>query len=110
MIPVNHRPKPLPVYDIVNAGPRHRFALWNGSRQCVVSNCTQAISRDILCHAIHNLRDYGIVAHVHDEVICDVPMMTTVREVEEIMGQTPPWADGLVLRADGYSCFAYQKD
>ena len=110
LIQVNHRPKPLPVYDIVNAGPRHRFALWNGSRQCVVSNCTQAISRDILCYAIHNLRSFGIVAHVHDEVICDVPMMTTVREVEEIMGQTPPWADGLVLRADGYSCFAYQKD
>ena len=110
LIPVSYAPKALPVYDIVNAGPRHRFALWNGSQQCVVSNCTQAISRDILCYAIHNLRSYGIVAHVHDEVICDVPRTTTVREVEEIMGQTPPWADGLVLRADGYSCFAYQKD
>ena len=110
LIPVNHRPKPLPVYDIVNAGPQHRFALWNGSRQCVVSNCTQAISRDILCHAIHNLRSYGIVAHVHDEVICDVPQSIPVKEVEEIMSRVPPWAEGLALRADGYSCFAYQKD
>ena len=75
-----------------------------------VENIVQGIARDILCFAMKTLCGYDIVAHVHDEVICDVPMMTTVREVEEIMGQTPPWADGLVLRADGYSCFAYQKD
>lgn len=98
------------VYDIVNAGRRHRFVLWNGERQCVVSNCTQAISRDILCHAIHNLRDYGIVAHVHDEVICEVPVDTSVEEVEQIMGQAPEWADGLVLTADGYECPWYCKD
>ena len=110
LISVNYAPKALPVYDLLNAGPRHRFALWNGNRQCVVSNCTQAISRDILCHAIHNLRDYGIVAHVHDEVICDVPLTIPVKEVEEIMSRVPPWAEGLALRADGYSCFAYQKD
>ena len=103
-------PKALPVYDLLNAGPRHRYALWNGNQQCVVSNCTQAVSRDILCHAIHNLRDYRIVAHVHDEVICDVPQSIPVKEVEEIMSRVPPWAEGLALRADGYSCFAYQKD
>jgi DNA polymerase len=75
-----------------------------------VENIVQAISRDILCNAIHNLRDYGIVAHVHDEVICDVPQTIPVKEVEEIMSRVPPWAEGLALRADGYSCFAYQKD
>ena len=110
LISVNYAPKALPVYDLLNAGPRHRFALWNGNQQCVVSNCTQAVSRDILCHAIHNLRDYGIVAHVHDEVICDVPQTIPVKEVEEIMSRVPDWAEGLALRADGYSCFAYQKD
>ena len=109
-IRVDHTPRTLPVYDILNAGLRHRFALWNGSQQCVVSNCTQAISRDLLCHAIHNLRAYGIVAHVHDEVICDVPRDVTVAEVEAIMSQTPPWAEGLVIRGEGYSTPWYCKD
>ena len=109
-ISVSHEPEQKRVYDIVNAGRRHRFALWNGERQCVVSNCTQAISRDILCHAIHNLRDYGIVAHVHDEVICEVPVDTPVKAVEQIMAQAPEWADGLVLATDGYECPWYCKD
>jgi len=109
-ISVSHEPEQMRVYDIVNAGRRHRFALWNGERQCVVSNCTQAISRDILCHAIHNLRDFGIVAHVHDEVICEVPDDTPVEAVEQIMARTPEWADGLVLTADGYECPWYCKD
>ena len=109
-IRVDHTPRTLPVYDIVNAGLRHRFALWNGSQQCVVSNCTQAISRDLLCHAIHNLRAYGIVAHVHDEVICDVPLDVTVEEVEQIMSKTPSWAEELVIRGEGYSTPWYCKD
>ena len=28
----------------------------------------------------------------------------------EQMGRTPPWAEGLLLRADGYECAFYQKD
>jgi len=34
----------------------------------------------------------------------------TVEEVSGIMGRTPPWAPGLLLRADGYTCPFYQKD
>ena len=109
-IRVDHSPKVMPVYDIVNAGRRHRFALWNGAQQCIVSNCTQAISRDILCNAIHNLRDYGIVAHVHDEVICDVPRSVTVAEIERHMSQPPAWAEGLVIRGEGYETPWYCKD
>ena len=109
-IRVDHTPRTLPVYDIVNAGRRHRFALWNGERQCIVSNCTQAISRDILCNAIHNLRSYGIVAHVHDEVICEVPKTVTVEEVETIMSLPPAWAEGLVIRGEGYETPWYCKD
>ena len=109
-IHADYEVKPMRVYDILDCGQDHRFGLWNGHRACIVHNCTQAISRDILCYAMHNLRDYGIVAHVHDEVICDVPKSVTVEEVSGIMGRTPPWAPGLLLRADGYTCPFYQKD
>lgn len=75
----------------------------------VVENVTQAISRDILCYALHNLSDRYIVGHVHDEAIIEAPEDTTVKEICTIMGQTPPWAPGLLLKADGYECPFYQK-
>ena len=75
-----------------------------------VENITQAISRDILCHAMRQLSEFRIVAHVHDEVVIEAPMETTVEEISEIMSKTPVWAEGLVLNADGYACMYYQKN
>lgn len=75
-----------------------------------VENITQAIARDILLYAMQNLRKYAIVAHVHDEVIIEAPRDASLDTVCEIMGQTPPWAEGLLLRADGYECEFYKKD
>ena len=75
----------------------------------LVENITQAICRDILAFAMKSLREYRIVAHVHDEVILEVPMETSLDSVCELMGRTPPWVPGLELRADGYECGFYQK-
>ncbi len=75
----------------------------------LVENITQAICRDILAYAMKSLREYRIVAHVHDEVILEVPMETSLDSVCELMGKTPPWVPGLELRADGYECMFYQK-
>ena len=75
-----------------------------------VENIVQAISRDILCYAMNSLREYRIVAHVHDEVIIECPQETSVRDVCDKMGQTPPWIPNLLLRADGYECDFYRKD
>ena len=98
------------VYDILNAGALHRFAVWNGERTVIVSNCVQAISRDILCHAMNLLRESRIVATVHDELIIETPMDTNVQEICDIMATVPDWAPGLILRADGYECKYYKKD
>ena len=75
-----------------------------------VENIVQAISRDILCHAMKQLSSYRIVAHVHDEVIVEATQETTVEEICNLMSSVPPWAPGLILRADGYECKFYQKD
>lgn len=76
-----------------------------------VENIVQAISRDILCYAMKNLSErWGIVAHVHDEVIIECDRSTSLAEVCEVMGRTPPYASGLLLRADGYECEFYKKD
>ena len=73
-------------------------------------NIVQAISRDILAYAMNTLKDYRIVGHVHDEVIIEAPAEVSMNDVCELMGQTPPWVPGLLLRADGYECDFYRKD
>ena len=75
-----------------------------------VENIVQATARDILCYAMQTLKNCAIVAHVHDEVIIEADKRMSVEAVCEQMGRTPPWAKGLALRADGYSCSFYQKD
>lgn len=76
----------------------------------LVENITQATARDILCFAMKNLSNQKIVMTVHDEIIVEAEKETTVKEISDIMGQTPPWAEGLLLRADGYECEFYKKD
>ena len=75
-----------------------------------VENIVQGISRDLLCYAMQTLRCCRIVAHVHDELIIEADPAMSLNAVCEQMGRTPPWAEGLLLRADGYECAFYQKD
>ena len=75
-----------------------------------VENIVQAIARDILCYAMQTLRCCSIVAHVHDEIIIEADRRMSLEAVCEQMGRTPPWAKGLLLRADGYECEFYKKD
>ena len=76
----------------------------------LVENITQAISRDILCYAMQTLRTMDIVAHVHDELIIECDERISLPVICEQMARTPPWAEGLLLRADGFECQFYQKD
>lgn len=75
-----------------------------------VENIVQGISRDILCNAMKNLRNYRIVAHIHDELIIEAPINVSLSVIKEGMEKLPSWAEGLILRADGYECNYYKKD
>ena len=75
-----------------------------------VENIVQGTARDILCYAMQTLRCCGIVGHVHDELIIECEKNVNVDAICEQMSRTPPWAEGLILRADGYECEFYQKD
>ena len=74
-----------------------------------VENIVQAISRDILCYAMRTLSHCRICAHVHDELIIEIRKDASLAAICEQMGRTPPWAEGLVLRADGYETQFYKK-
>ena len=75
-----------------------------------VENIVQAVSRDILMYAIRTLSHCFIVGHVHDELIIECSMDVSLDAVCEQMGRTPPWIEGLNLRADGYETMFYKKD
>ena len=77
-----------------------------------VENIVQAIARDILAEAMLRLNavGYRIVMHVHDEAVIEAPPDTSLENICSVMGQTPTWASGLLLRADGYVCDFYKKD
>ena len=75
-----------------------------------VENIVQATSRDILLYAMKTLQSCSIVAHVHDEIIIEAYPKMSLDVLCEQMARVPPWAPGLVLRADGYVCNFYQKD
>ncbi len=75
-----------------------------------VENIVQAVSRDILMYAIRTLSHCFIVGHVHDELIIECSMGVSLDAVCEQMGRTPPWINGLNLRADGYETMFYKKD
>ena len=73
-------------------------------------NITQAVARDILVYAMKTLCNCSIVGHVHDELIIEADRGMSLAAVCEQMGRTPPWAEGLKLRADGYEFDFYKKE
>lgn len=75
-----------------------------------VENIVQATSRDLLCYSMQALKDYNIVIHVHDEIVIEAGMETSVESICNQMSHTPPWAKGLLMRADGYETNFYKKD
>ena len=98
------------VYSGVDKSRRYTRIRTYGAR--IVENITQAIARDILAGAMVRLEraKYPIVLHCHDEVVIDAPEAEgRLEDICRIMEQTPPWAEGLQLRADGYTCPFYQK-
>ena len=78
----------------------------------MVENIVQAIARDCLVVTLERIAAKGlqVVFHVHDEVIIDAPMETTVEEICGLMAEPIPWAPGLVLKGAGFESQYYMKD
>ena len=91
-------------------GPTKKWERLESYGPKFVENAIQAISRDVLCYAMKTLRCCNIVAHVHDELIIEADPHVSLDAICEQMGRTPPWAKGLILRADGYETPFYKKD
>ena len=78
----------------------------------MTENIVQAVARDCLAVTLKRIHDRGLqtVFHVHDEVIIDAPVETTVEEICDLMAEPVPWAPGLILKGAGFESEYYMKD
>ena len=76
----------------------------------LTENICQSIARDLLMYSMQTLSHCFIVAHVHDEMIIEASKDMSLEKICQQMARTPKWAEGLILRADGYECEFYKKD
>lgn len=75
-----------------------------------VENIVQAVSRDLLCYAMHNLSGQQICGHVHDELIIECKEDVAVESITSVMGKSPDWMKDILIRGDGYATPWYKKD
>jgi hypothetical protein len=94
------------VYDLVNAGPNHRFAVraHGGGIPFLVSNCDQAMCADLLFEIMERTEKAGfdLVLQTHDEQGAEVPLDREDLSVElmrECMTAPVKWAPGFPLAA-----------
>lgn len=95
-------------YEGIGTGRKwERLETYSGK---LVENIVQATARDLLFYSMQTLSQSFIVGHIHDEMIIECPKDTKLEEICQEMARTPDWANGLLLRADGYACQFYKKD
>ena len=100
-----------------NSNPKYGALGWRqldtyGGR--LTENVVQAVARDLLAHGMRNAAraGYRIVMHIHDEIVCEqTPGEGSVEDLEERMGDLPPWAQGWpVIAQGGWAGREYRKE
>src|SRR5262249_48735854 len=70
----------------------------------IAENATQAICRDVFCDAMLRLEaaNYHVVAHLHDQFVCEVPEgFGSLEEFIAIITTPPTWAPDFPIAAKG---------
>lgn len=78
----------------------------------IVENIVQAVARDVMAHSmfVAESRGYLVVLTVHDELLTEAPIgHGSYTELEELMTEQEPWADGFPIAAEGWTGPAYRK-
>jgi DNA polymerase bacteriophage-type len=87
-----------------------RQALYGG---LIMQNNTQATARDLLVNGMLKAEaaGYGVIAHVYDEIIAEVPKgFGDLADFERLICELPEWVEGMPLTAGGWRGKRYRKD
>jgi DNA polymerase bacteriophage-type len=77
-----------------------------------IENAVQAVARDLFVEALARLEaaSYPVVLHVHDEIVCELPVgVGTKEEFHTIMTTAPDWAAGLPIAAKAHNSTRFAK-
>ncbi len=106
------------LYDGIGHGAGKIANGWGPTRSYggkLAENIVQAIARDVLLHAMLRADEMGAETflHAHDEIAClineDDPFGFSLEDLRAAMSETPSWAPGLPLAAEGYISKIYRK-
>ena len=80
----------------------------------LVENATQAVARDILAEAMLRceVKGYKVLFSVHDEIVAEVSEAEVSRTLDgfiRIVEETPKWAQGCPIKAEGFETKRYCK-
>lgn len=78
----------------------------------LAENVVQAVARDLMADSMLRCeeRGYEIILSVHDELVAEVPAdFGSVAEFEALMSETPDWAAGCPVNAEGWEGPRYRK-
>lgn len=94
------------VFDIADAGPRHRFTILTARGPMIVHNCVQHLARQIMAEQMLEARRAGlnVVLTCHDEIVCLEPehhAQDALMTLEQIMSTAPVWAPRLPVACEG---------
>jgi DNA polymerase len=103
--------------DITYEGLNPKTKQWGRRKlygSLLVENIVQAIARDVLAVGMVRAHDAGfqIVAHTHDELLCEVSTLDkrlNLTYLIDVMTQPISWADGLPIKAEGWTGEVYRK-
>lgn len=81
----------------------------------LTENVVQAVARDILAHGMVNAHREGLDVrlHVHDQIVIlsdEDKAEAELATLRACMSETPAWAPGLPLAADGFLSRVFKKD
>jgi len=85
-----------------------RIPMYGGK---AAENVTQAVSRDLLVHAMFAIEKLGYktIMTIHDEIVAEAPKDRGLDAMQKAMESLPEWASGLPLKAAGFSTERYYK-
>jgi DNA polymerase len=113
-IEIKDREHEVVVFKDASSGQWRDCRVGNGAYGGLwTENIVSAISRDLLAAALIRIEraGYRVVLHVHDEIICEVPIgFGSTEEFKKLMIVSPSWGHGLPIAAKAWCGSRFCKD